>query len=166
MDFDATLDARFGDTDSPADWRTVHASLRDAQLYWFTSVRSDGRPHTAPMVGLWTGDAFVFCTGPGEQKARNLAHHAHVTVTTGVNTWKDGLDVVIEGAAHRVTGRAELTGYADAYREKYSGEWDFAPTDDGFGEGDELAHVFRVTPTKILAFAKSPHGQTRFTPTP
>jgi hypothetical protein len=24
------------------------------------------------------------------------------------------------------------------------------------------AHVFRVTPTKVLALAKSPHGQSRF----
>jgi len=165
MTFTATLDARFGETDTPADWDRVSAVLAEAQLYWFTSVRTDGRPHTAPMVGLWLEESFVFCTGPAEQKARNLVAHRAVTVTTGVNTWNAGLDVVIEGTAERVAGLAELTAFADAYREKYADEWDFTPTEVGFGEGDELAYVFRVTPSKILAFAKSPHGQTRFTPT-
>jgi hypothetical protein len=88
-------------------------------------------------------------------------------VTTGTNTWKDGLDVVIEGNAERVTGRDTLTGFADTIREKYWGEWDFTPHDDGFGHTDEggdshIAYVFRVPATKVLAFAKSPHGQTRF----
>ena len=51
----------------------------------------------------------MFCTGPTEQKARNLEHARFVAVTTGVNTWQDGLDVVVEGTAERVTG----TGDAD-----------------------------------------------------
>lgn len=164
MSFTATLDVRFGETDTASDWSDVAAALRSAELYWLTTVRLDGRPHTAPLVGLWVDEAFVFCTGPGEQKARNLVAHGAVTVTTGVNAWKDGLDVVIEGTAARVAGLDATAALADAYREKYDGEWDFTAGEDGFGHGTDVAHVFRVTPTKILAFAKSPHGQTRFTP--
>ena len=90
-----------------------------------------------------------------------------MAVTTGVNTWNDGLDVVVEGNAQRVTGRDTLTRLADAIREKYRGEWDFTPQDDGFGHTDEggdshIACVYRVAPDKVLAFAKSPHGQTTF----
>jgi hypothetical protein len=60
-----------------------------------------------------------------------------------------------------------LTKWADVVREKYDGDWDFTPTDDGFGHTDEsgdshIACVYRVPPAKVLAFAKSPHGQTRF----
>ncbi len=80
-----------------------------------------------------------------------------------MNTWNDGLDVVVEGNAQRVTGRDTLSPLADAIREKYRGEWDFTPHDDGFGHDRlERDNVFRVSPTKVMAFAKSPHGQTTF----
>ena len=160
------LDARFSEAKQPVDWHQVSDALAAAELYWLTTVRKDGRPHTTPLVGAWVDGAFVFCTGPDEQKAQNLAHSAAVTVTTGVNTWKDGLDVVVEGKAVRVMGRETLTPLADAIREKYHGEWDFTPHDDGFGHTENafIAHVFRVPPDKVLAFAKSPHGQTRFRP--
>jgi hypothetical protein len=51
---------------------------------------------------------------------------------------------------------------ADVYRAKYGDDWDFAVDDEVFDPDGTSAHVFRVTPSKVLAFAKSPHGQTRF----
>lgn len=167
MTIEGTLDVRFSEATEPVSWRQVDDALAAAELYWLTTVRMDGRPHVTPLIGVWTGDAFVFCTGREEQKAQNLTHAAAVTVTTGVNTWNDGLDVVVEGAAERVTGRDTLTGLADAIREKYDGVWDFTPSDDGFGHSDDdgdshTAFVFRVPARKVLAFAKAPHGQTTF----
>jgi general stress protein 26 len=173
MTLTGQLDARFSEAKQPADWSQVADILASAELYWLTTVRRDGRPHTTPLVGAWVdsqeGQVFVFCTGPEEQKALNLAHSAAVTVTTGVSTWNAGLDVVVEGDAERVTGLDTLTRLADEIREKYHGVWDFAPHEDGFGHTDEsgdshIAYVFVVPPTKVLAFAKSPHGQTRFRP--
>jgi nitroimidazol reductase NimA-like FMN-containing flavoprotein (pyridoxamine 5'-phosphate oxidase superfamily) len=163
------LDARFSQATEPVSWERVSDTLTAAELYWLTTIRTDGRPHITPLVGAWVDDSFVFCTGPEEQKARNLEHGTAVAVTTGVNTWNDGLDVVIEGHAERVTGLDTLTRLADAIREKYHGEWDFTPDTDGFrhtataAEG-YLVYVFRVQPAKVLAFAKSPHGQTTFRP--
>ena len=161
------LDARFSEASEAVGWEQVSDALTAAELYWLTTVRKDGRPHITPLIGAWVDDAFVFCTGPEEQKAQNLNHSTSVAVTTGVNTWNDGLDVVVEGEAERVTGRETLTKLADVIREKYRGDWDFTPADDGFGHTDEggdshIAHVFRVPPVKVLAFAKSPHGQTAF----
>ncbi len=169
MTFTGQLDARFSEATEPVGWSEVADALARAELYWLTTVREDGRPHTTPLVGAWVDDGFVFCTGPEEQKARNLTHCASVTVTTGANTWNDGLDVVVEGDAERMTGLVTLTRLADAIREKYDGVWDFTPHEDGFGHTDDsgdnhVAHVFRVPPAKVLAFAKSPHGQTRFRP--
>jgi nitroimidazol reductase NimA-like FMN-containing flavoprotein (pyridoxamine 5'-phosphate oxidase superfamily) len=164
MKFTATLDARFGDTDTPSTWESVRAALADAELYWLTTVRGDGRPHTVPLVGVWHDDGFAFSTGPEEQKARNLEGHGAVTVTTGANTWTEGLDVVVEGAATRVTGLAATTALADAYREKYHGDWDYTPTEDGFDMEGNAVLVFRVDPAKVLAFGKGPYRQTRFTP--
>ncbi|MCW2689996.1 MAG: pyridoxamine-phosphate oxidase [Mycobacterium sp.] len=162
MTLTAKLDTRFSEAERPTDWQQVSDALTAAESYWLTTVRSDGRPHITPLIGAWVDDSFVFCTGPEEQKAKNLEHSTAVAVTTGTNTWKDGLDVVIEGNAERVTGLAALTPLADAIRDKYQGEWDFTPDDNGFGHEGHIAHVFRVAPAKVIAFAKSPHGQTTF----
>ncbi len=75
--------------------------------------------------------------------------------------------MIVEGDTERVTGRERLTGLADAIREKYRGDWDFTPADDGFGHTDDagdshIAHMYRVPRAKVLAFVKSPHGQTMF----
>jgi PPOX class probable F420-dependent enzyme len=162
MTFNGTLDARFSVATEPTDWASIAAALEAAELFWLTTVRADGRPHTVPLVGIWVDGSFVFCTGPTEQKYRNLEHDPRVTVVTGTNTWQSGLDVVIEGTAGRVTGAQTLKTLADGYRAKYAGDWDFAVDDEVFDPQGTTAHVFRVTPTKVLAFAKSPHGQTRF----
>jgi hypothetical protein len=167
MTITGKLDTNFSEAKDPVGWQQVSDALAAAELYWLTTVRKDGRPHITPLIGAWVDDGFVFCTGPEEQKAQNLAGSSAVAVTTGVNTWKDGLDVVVEGNAERVTGRQTLTPLADAIREKYRSEWDFTPHDDGFGHTDSsgdshIAYVYRVPPDKVLAFAKSPHGQTTF----
>jgi len=143
------LDTRFSEATEPVGWQEVTDALAGAELYWLTTVRTDGRPHVTPLIGAWVDDGFVFCTGPEEQKAQNLAHSTAVAVTTGVNTWNDGLDVVIEGDAERVTGLDTLSRLAEAIREKYDGVWDFTPHEDGFGHTDEsgdshIAYVFKV----------------------
>jgi nitroimidazol reductase NimA-like FMN-containing flavoprotein (pyridoxamine 5'-phosphate oxidase superfamily) len=169
MTINGKLDTRFSQATEPVGWQQVNDALAAAELYWLTTVRKDGRPHTTPLIGAWVDGGFVFATGPEEQKARNLAYSAAVAVTTGSNTWNAGLDVVVEGNAERVTGLDTVTRLADEVREKYHGEWDFTPHEDGFGHTDgsgdsHIAYVFRVPPAKVLAFAKGPHGQTRFTP--
>jgi nitroimidazol reductase NimA-like FMN-containing flavoprotein (pyridoxamine 5'-phosphate oxidase superfamily) len=171
MTINGKLDTDFSEATEPVSWRQVSDVLAAAELYWLTTVRKDGRPHITPLIGAWVdsqeGQAFVFCTGPEEQKAQNLAASTVVAVTTGINTWNEGLDVVVEGNAERVTGVDMLTRLADTVREKYRGEWDFTPDDEGFGHTDasgnsHIAYVYRVSPGKVLAFAKSPHGQTTF----
>ena len=106
----------------------------------------------------------MFCTGGAEQKARNLEHGNAVAITTGSNTWDRGLDLVVEGRAERVTGLAALTDLADAYRDKYGDDWDYDADDEVFDPEGNRAYVFRVQPTKVIAFSKSPHGQTTFRP--
>jgi PPOX class probable F420-dependent enzyme len=158
------LDARFSQATEPLDWKLVDHALSNAELYWVSTVREDGRPHVTPVVAVWLDDTFVFCTGPTEQKFRNLEHDPAIVITTGTNTWQDGLDVVIEGVAQRVTGYATLKELADAFREKYGDAWDFENDDEVFNPEQQGAHVFRVRTEKVIAFAKSPHGQTTYRP--
>ena len=136
--------------------------LEQAELYWLTTVRSDGRPHVTPLIGVVEGEAVHFCTGLREQKARNLEHSAQVALTTGNNTWAEGLDVVVEGGAVRVEDRDALQRLADAYEAKYGSVWHFDVGDGVFGTGEDAAAVFRIEPTKVLAFAKEPHAQTTY----
>jgi nitroimidazol reductase NimA-like FMN-containing flavoprotein (pyridoxamine 5'-phosphate oxidase superfamily) len=161
-----TLDPRFSqDEADAATWPDVENRLRAAELYWVTTVRADSRPHTTPLVGVWHEGAFWFCTGRREQKHRNLTAHPGVTVTTGSNTWHSGTDVIVEGDAERITGVDTLSAVAAAYLDKYGEDWRFDAHEDGFGGQDDPggpADVFRVQPSKVLVFAKAPHGQTTF----
>jgi hypothetical protein len=67
------MDDRFSDPAAGAPlWESVEELLDQAELYWLTTVRSDGRPHVTPLVGIWSDGHFWFCTGVGEQKHLNL----------------------------------------------------------------------------------------------
>jgi len=159
----AEFDSRFSDPEAgPTPWSDAEHVLEQAELYWLTTVRDDGRPHVTPLIGVSEDGAVHFCTGLREQKARNLEHRGHVALTTGNNSWARGLDVVVEGTAVRVTDRGALQLLADAYEAKYGSAWHFDVGDDGFGTGEDAAAVFRIEPTKVLAFAKEPHAQTTY----
>jgi hypothetical protein len=46
--FTPELDARFSAPDAaPTPWADVDAAMRDAELFWISTVRADGRPHVA-----------------------------------------------------------------------------------------------------------------------
>lgn len=158
------FDARFSAPMATATpWEQAVATFSTAELYWLTTVRADGRPHVTPLVGLWHDGAPHFCTGPTEQKARNLAANPNVVLTTGTNSWKDGVDIVVEGTALAVRHDSKLRAIADDYVTKYEGDWAFGVQDGSLTNAEGgTATVFRVEPRKVLAFAKHPHGQTAF----
>lgn len=159
----AELDSRFSEPAAgPTSWPDAVRVLESAELYWLTTVRADGRPHVTPLIGVLQDEAMNFCTGLREQKARNLERHQQVALTTGVNTWAQGLDVVVEGSAARVIDRDALQRLAGAYEAKYGSDWHFDVGDGVFGSGDDAAAVFRIEPVKVLAFAKEPHAQTTY----
>src|SRR3954451_18864552 len=156
--------------DAPA-WADVEHRLAEAQLYWVVTVRGDGRPHAVPICGVWRDGAFFFCTGDAEQKMRNLEHDPHVVVTAGplgAEGWGSGKDVAVEGVATRVEDAGLLRTLADAWTEKYHGDWRWEVRDGQFFElsdqGDgtrDGAKVFRVPPDKVLVFGDE-HGQTTY----
>jgi general stress protein 26 len=172
------LDRRFSsDGASPPPWWDVVAALERAEIFWLSTVRADGRPHVTPLPAVWHDGALHFCTGPQEQKARNLAAEDRCVLTTGVPTQSAGLDVVVEGRARRVEDPDRLAELAARWKAEL--DWDFevkdgafaqrsGPADDagdegGAAGGDQLAHVFAVVPTKVLAFGKGePFSQTRY----
>lgn len=151
------LDARFSSPGgTPREWSEVSELLRTAEIYWLTTVRSSGRPHTTPLLGIWQDETLHFATGSGEQKARNLETSPYCTMTTGPNQLNEGLDVVVEGEARQTTERAGRERLAEAFGAKYGAEWRFDVREGGVGP-----LMFSIDATKILAFGKGePFSQT------
>lgn len=147
-------------------WAEVADVLTNSEMFWLSTVRRDGRPHVTPLMAIWLDGMLYFCTGVGEQKAKNLASDPRCILTTGTNTSRSGLDVVVEGSAVRVTDHALLTRLAALWKSRL--DWDWQVGDTAFrapeGREDGEVPVFGVTPTKVLAFGKSPYTQTRYTP--
>jgi len=158
------LDPRFSASDASATpWDDGQRALTDAGIYWITTVRHDLRPHVTPLIGLWIDDAFYFCTGPGEQKAKNIVDNSNCVVLTGTNTYGEGLDVVVEGNAERVVEQARLDDLAGAFVAKYGDEWRFEVRDSAFHHAGGEAWVYEVVPHKVLGFEKgNQSGQTRW----
>jgi general stress protein 26 len=156
------LDSRFSDADAVATtWDETRRALETTQLFWVTTVRADGRPHSTPLVAVWLDGAIHFCTGATEQKALNLTKNPHVILMTGCNQWDQGLDVVVEGDAVRVTDQRVLERLAEAWTKKWDGQWQFKPHRDGFQHEAGTALVFSVAPSKVLAFGKGTFSHTR-----
>jgi hypothetical protein len=169
----AELDSRFSSEGAaPRPWTEIVDAIEQAEIFWLSTVRRDGRPHVTPLPAMWLDGALHFCTGPAEQKARNIEHDPHCVLTTGSDRFLSGLDIVVEGSAVRVIDEAQLEGLAAMWASKL--DWQFEVVDGGFRERasevagadfDErgAAWVFAVAPTKVLAFGKGkPFSQTRY----
>jgi pyridoxine/pyridoxamine 5'-phosphate oxidase len=147
------------------EWGQGRSELQDAEVYWLSTVRPEGRPHVTPLLGIWLDGALYFCTGPDERKAKNLARNPHCILTTGCNRL-DGLDLVVEGEAAKVSDLAELRSVADTFESKYGAHFT-APAGNWFGLGDTIRRnevfVFRVAPLTAFGFGKGkPSSQTRW----
>lgn len=156
------LDPRFSDQNAaPTPWAQARDQLERAETYWLSTVRADGRPHVTTLLAVWQDDAIYFCTGADEQKSRNLTHNPNCALTTGASALHEGLDLVVEGLAERVTDPGTLKRLADAWGTKYGKEWHFGVGDGVFTHSDGGdALVFGVAPTKVLGFGKGEYSQT------
>lgn len=161
----AELAPQFSSPDArPLAWAEARNRLERAEVYWLSTVRPDCRPHVTPLVAVWLDGAVYFCTGADERKAKNLAPNPQVAVTTGCNTLDEGLDIVVEGDAVRVSDEARLRGVAATYASKYGSPFRFTVRDGAFlnEEGGE-ALLYEVRPRKAFGFGKGEtFSQTRW----
>jgi general stress protein 26 len=159
----AELDPRFSSADATSTrWSEARRHLEDAEIFWLSTVRPDGRPHVTPLISVWVDGALHFCTGANERKALNLAQNSHCILTTGCNALGEGLDLVVEGDAERVRDDVKLQRIADTYESKYGGDWHFGVRDGVFVHDAGEALVFEVLPATAFGFAKGAYGQTRW----
>jgi hypothetical protein len=152
----------------PMPWsRAVEAlgtgSVGPAIPCFLSTVRPDGRPHSAGVgVAEVDGDVY-FTSGPGTRKARNLAANPACTLSLRL----DGLDLVLEGEARRVTDRPTLERVAAAYRE---GGWPAEVAGDALtaaysaqSAGPPPWHLYRMHfHTAFGVGTRAPNGASRW----
>lgn len=159
-----TLDTVYSDKEAKATpWPDARTKLEQAELFWVSTIRPNGRLHVTPVVAVWLDGAFYFGSGAAERKSRNIAADPHIAVTTGCNAWAEGFDVVLHGEAVPVRDRELLQRIAETFREKYGEPWAYTVAEDGTFNGPNGAVVYEVAPTEAWGFSKGePFGQTRW----
>ena len=130
---------------------------------WLATTDEDGSPHLAAVGAIWLDDKFYFTSGPRLRKSRNLA----ATPRCAVSVSLDDIDVVVEGAARKVTDPDTLERVANVYA---SLGWparvsagaitaEFSAPSAGRGPWD----LYAVTPSAAVGVAtKEPFGATRW----
>ena len=141
--------------------RLVTSSSRDAPFFLGTS-RPDGRPHAARVGALWH-DTLYFTSGAGTRKSRNLMANPDCTISTSL----EGIDLVLEGEASRVTDQPTLEALAARFRE---GGWPAEVEGEAFtapysapSAGPPAWDLYRFTFHTVFGVATvEPYGATRW----
>ena len=152
----------------PLAWSRAHDALESSpassgQSYFLGTVRPDGRPHAAGFGAVWHDDALWLVSGPGTRKSRNLAANPACTVSTSL----PGIDLVLEGEAHRTTDPATLEAVAAIYRgtgwpAEVDGDALTAPY-SAPSAGPPPWHLYRITFHTVFGVASAaPYGATRW----
>jgi len=127
----------------PKLWITLvrtREKLISEQVYWIISSSRKGRPHAAPVWGIWKSGVFYSETDPNSVKGRNLGSNPAVVVhiQNGVDT------VIVEGKAAREADSKVLKALLKEYAHKY----DYTPD----WSNSRAQVVFRVRPSVVHAW--------------
>jgi hypothetical protein len=118
---------RYGSAALP--WSRPHdllaASATANTNFFLGTARPDGHPHAAAVGALWHDGDLYFTSGPQTRKSRNLAANPACTISVGL----EGIDLILEGEATRVTDQPTLEALAHLYRE---GGWPVQVEGDAF----------------------------------
>jgi hypothetical protein len=124
-------------------------------------VRLDGRPHAAGVAPLWLDGDVYFVSGPGTRKSHDLATNPACTLSASLET----IDIVLEGAAERVSDAETLETLAARCRE---GGWPLQVEGDALtgpfsapSAGPPPWYLYRFTIHSVVGNATSaPEGAT------
>lgn len=127
------------------------------------TVRPDGRPCAAGIGAVWRDGELFFTSSPDARKARNLATNPACTFSVRL----EGIDVVAEGEAARVTDQETLHRLAAVYRAagwpaEVAGEAFTAPF-NAPSAGPPPWHLYRMRISTVFGVATAePFGATRW----
>lgn len=134
-----------------------------ANHIFLSTVDPDGRPHSAGIGALWVDGHYYIVSGPGTRKSRDLAANPACTISASL----EGIDLVFEGEAVRVTDAATLERVAERYR---TSGWPAEVVGDGFtapytaqSAGPPPWHLYRINAHTVYGIATAePFGATRW----
>ena len=98
---------------APLPWARALRLLEgdSGKTFWLATTNPDGRPHVAAVGALWVDGKIYFTSSTRTRKGRNLVAHAECVLSVTLA----GMDLVVEGAAVRVTDRPTLLLLAKRY---------------------------------------------------
>jgi len=146
----------------PRDVLTTDTPTADL-TFFMTTVRTDGRPHSAGVGATWVDGTLYFTSGPGSLKSRNLAANPACSLSVRLR----GIDLVLEGEAQRVTDGPTLERLAAVYR---TGGWPASADGDALtapysapSAGPAPWHLYRLAlHTAVGVATVEPYGATRW----
>ena len=94
-------------------WSRVSERMRASYIYWISTTRKDGRPHSIPVWGVWLDETLYFSNGA--VTARNLARDPRVSVH--LESGEDA--VIIEGAVEMASAKPLIKRINVMYGAKY-----------------------------------------------
>ena len=156
---------RYGE--APLPWSRAQAALAKVNgpevTHFLGTITEEGRPHAAGVGAIWVDGDLYFTSSPAARKARNLA--ANPACTIGVHL--EGIDIVLEGTAARVTDAATLEQLAAAYR---ASGWPATVEDEALtapfsapSAGPPPWQLYRFTADTVFGVASAePYGATRW----
>jgi hypothetical protein len=140
----------------PLPWSDVRDHLAAANTSWITSIHPTGRPHVRPVFTVWVDSTLHTTSGADVRKGRNLAADGRCSISTSA----DGMDLVVEGVARRVTDTAHMERIRDAYADKYG--WPITIAGDAFEApfaaptaGPGPYEPWEIVPETVFAFGTS-----------
>jgi hypothetical protein len=146
-----SLPESYGTPHRLLSWPEIEQKLVASTTYWLATTRSDGRPHTVPVDGIWLKGALYFGGDPATVHVRNLRHNPRVVV----HTESGESPVIAEGTAEwHHPSEDEISGLVDATRSKYG----YPASPDSYQAG-----TWRLRPVLVLAWNVLYQDATRFT---
>jgi uncharacterized pyridoxamine 5'-phosphate oxidase family protein len=150
----------------PIPWSRALEALESAEPQarcFLATTRPDGRPHLAGVGALWDDGKVYFVSGAGTRKSRNVAENTHCAIGMALT----GIDLVIEGAAQRVTDVETLRRLAKRYGDQ---GWPARVEDRAFtydysapSAGPPPWDLYVVQPTTVFGvLTAEPGGATRW----
>jgi PPOX class probable F420-dependent enzyme len=126
--------------------RRVDARLREEEIIWLTTTRSDnGQPQSVPVWFLWDGQAFYVRSQSEQRKVRNIRDNPRVSLN--LNSNPQGGDIVsVEGEAEALEefpSEELMEAYLRKYREGIA-----RLGLDAEGMARSYATTIRVAPTR------------------
>lgn len=131
------------ETEGMLTWEWVDTQMEKSRNYWICTTRPDGRPHAAPVWGVWLDNNLYFGSAKSAVKSRNIAHNNNVVVhlESGDDT------LIIEGLLVASVDSMTFKQVIKAYAQKY-------PTYE-HNEDESSAIWYQLIPHKMMTWLEN-----------